>query len=71
MHLRCKIEIRNIPKKCDGCGLNFNIKYVLACKKRGLIKARKDHVKRKLARIIGAVSSDNKITIEPQLLPST
>ena len=37
--LRWRMEMPNMPKKYDSCGLNFTIEHAFACKKGSLIIA--------------------------------
>ena len=63
--LRCNLAVSNLLLKCDGHGQYFIIEHVLYHKKRGLTTARYDHLKYKLANLLGEVLPQSYIKIEP------
>ena len=67
LSLRYGLEIKDLPKKCDGCNAKFSVNHALSCKKGGLVVNRHNEVKDEVAYLAALATSPGKVRDKPNI----
>ena len=65
--LRLGLPLENLPKKCDGCGCDFDGEHGKNCKTGGLIIQRHDELKKELGFLLSSALNPSAIRDEPEI----
>jgi hypothetical protein len=65
VYLRYGLQLRNLPRMCDGCGKSFSVEHGLGCKTGGLVGARHNDARDEWAHLCSLALGGSSVGTEP------
>jgi hypothetical protein len=65
VYLRYGLQLRDLPRKCDGCGKSFSVEHGLSCKTGGLVGARHNDARDEWAHLCSLALGGSSVGTEP------
>ena len=66
--MRYGLELKDLQKKCDGCGCRFSVEHALKCKQGGLVVGRHNEVRDECGALAIQALSANRVRDEPKIV---
>ena len=68
VRMRYGLELKDLQKKCDGCGCRFSVEHALKCKQGGLVVGRHNEVRDECGALAIQALSANRVRDEPKIV---